>query len=403
MNSGPAQQGFLISKCMAEKNFILFEDECRDDFLPFTFTRPVCELRIGILTIRDKWQRSLNARPSYLTQRYLSEKYPAEIKNTNWLINGCVLPDPRLVAQVNALLPGEAIAENDRLIAACISESIDANDGIDTGKILSESKLVPLISSARMIRKLTDIFTKASEALRDDYKLMTYKRRSATIYESNRVINRNDIFIEEGAKVEFAYLNASKGPIFIGRNAEVMEGAMIRGPFALGEHSEVRMGSKIYYPTSIGPHCKVGGEINSSVMFGYSNKAHDGYLGHSVIGEWCNLGADTNNSNLKNDYGEVKLWDYASGGYKDTGLFNTGSVVGVFVNVFGAEFPEKFIPSFSWGSPSTGFKEYRIDKALEVARRVAQRKGVDLTPADEHILRYIHELENKKKLTAVKR
>src|SRR6185295_4716741 len=354
---------------MAEKNFILFDDDYRDHLLPFTFTRPVSEIRIGIFTIREKWQRSLNAKPSYFTETYLRKKFPADLKETNWMINGCVLPDPRLVAQVNALQTGEAIAENDMLIACCADEKFLKEEPLDFQAIIRSSKIIAPVSSPRTVRKLTDIFSKNSEALRDDYKLVTYKRRSSTIYESNKVINRNDVFIEDGAKVEFAYLNASKGPIYIGKNAEVMEGAMIRGPFSLGESSEVKMGAKIYYPTTIGPHCKVGGEINGSVIFGYSNKGHDGYLGNSVIGEWCNLGAGTNNSNLKNNYGEVDLWSYPAEKFEPTGLqfcglmmgdhskcgintmFNTGTVVGVFANIFGGEFPGKFIPSFSWGSP----------------------------------------------------
>lgn len=395
---------------MAERNFILFDDDCRDHLLPFTLTRPVSEIRIGILTIREKWQRSLNAKPLYFTQSYLREKFPLEIKETNWLINGSVLPDPRLVAQVKALLTGEAIVENDLLIACCAEEKFLKAERLDTQSLIRSSKIIAPASSPRTVRKLTDIFSKNSEALRDDYKLITYKRRSATIYESNKVLNRNDVFIEEGAKVEFAYLNASKGPIYIGRNAEVMEGAMIRGPFSLGDHSEVKMGAKIYFPSTVGPHCKVGGEINASVIFGYSNKVHDGYLGHSIIGEWCNLGAGTNNSNLKNNYGEVDLWNYATERFEPTGLqfcglmmgdhakcgintmFNTGTVVGVFANIFGGEFPGKLIPSFSWGSPSKGFDEYKIDKALEVARRAMERKGIELTNVDEKLLKHIHDM-----------
>lgn len=398
---------------MADKNFILFDDDCRDHLLPFTFTRPVCEIRIGILTLREKWQRSLNAVPSYFTRKYLRNKFPLENKKTNWLINGCVMPDPRLVAQVNAMQCGEAIVENNIVIAFCSEEDLTGKENLEIPGILSSSKVIPPVSATRMIRSLTDIFSKTGEGLRDDYKLITYRRRSATIYESNKVINRNDIFIEEGAKVEFTYLNASRGPIFIGKNAEVMEGAMIRGPFALGDHSEVRMGAKIYQPTSIGPHCKVGGEINASVMFGNSNKAHDGYLGHSVIGEWCNLGADTNNSNLKNDYGDVKLWNYAAMEYENTGLqfcglmmadhakcgintmFNTGTVVGVSANIFGGEFPPKFVPSFSWGNPPDEFTEYRIEKAIEVARRVMARKGVEISSDEEEILRQVHSFKSK--------
>jgi UDP-N-acetylglucosamine diphosphorylase/glucosamine-1-phosphate N-acetyltransferase len=397
---------------MAVQQFILFDDECRDHLLPITFTRPVSEIRIGILTIREKWQRSLNAKFSWLTQPYLRKKFPVETGEVNFYINGSVLPDPRLVAQVKALQPGEAIVENDLLIAYCRQGAPPLPEVFSSPEIAKESKPVQPANSPRTIRRLTDIFSKNGDAIRDDYKLITYKRRSATIYESNKVMNRNDVFIEEGAKVEFAFLNASKGPIYIGRNAEVMEGAMLRGPVSIGDHSVVKMGAKIYGPTTIGPVCTAGGEISSSVMLGYSNKGHDGFLGHAVIGEWCNLGADSNNSNLKNDYGEVKQWDYATQKFEKTGMqfvglimgdhskcgintmFNTGTVVGVFTNIFGAAFPRNFIPSFSWGGAS-GFIEYRIAHALETARRVMARRNVELTASDEEILHYISQMPGR--------
>ncbi|MEO6167566.1 MAG: GlmU family protein [Chitinophagales bacterium] len=397
---------------MAEKNFILFDDDCRDQLLPFTFTRPVCEIRVGIFTIAEKWKQSLNIRPGYLTQEYLQKKFPFEKMSQNWLINGCILPDPRLVAQVVTLQLNEAIVENEMLIACCVADFSTDNGELQTQEIIRQCKITAPATTARSVRKLTDIFSKNGEALRDDYKLITYKRRSATIFESNKVINRHDIFIEEGAIVEFAYLNASNGPIYIGKNAEIMEGAMIRGPFALGENSVVKMGSKIYYPTTIGPYCKVAGEINNVVMFGNSNKAHDGYLGNAVVGEWCNLGADTNNSNLKNDYSNVKLWNYPAQKFEDTGLqfcglmmgdhskcgintmFNTGTVVGVFANIFGDGFPRNFIPSFSWGGAS-GFTDYKVEKALKVAALVMQRRGVTLSEADIEILQHVYNLPKR--------
>lgn len=397
---------------MAEKNFILFDDECRDQLLPFTFTRPVSEIRVGIFTIAEKWKQSLNIRPGYLTRDYLQKKFPFEKKKQNWLINACILPDPRLVAQVVSLQLNEAIVENEVLIACCVADFSNEQGILNTQEIIQQSKITAPATPARAVRKLTDIFSKNGEALRDDYKLITYKRRSATIFESNKVINRHDIFIEEGAVVEFAYLNASSGPIYIGKNAEIMEGAMIRGPFALGEGSIVKMGAKIYYPTTIGPYCRVGGEINNVVMFGNSNKAHDGYLGNAVIGEWCNLGADTNNSNLKNDYSNVKLWNYPAQKFEDTGLqfcglmmgdhskcgintmFNTGTVVGVFANIFGDGFPRNFIPSFSWGGAS-GFTDYKVEKALKVAELVMQRRGATLSEADIEILQHIYSLPKR--------
>ncbi|MCS6917228.1 MAG: GlmU family protein [Chitinophagales bacterium] len=396
---------------MEDRNYVLFDDDCRHHLLPITFTRPVSELRVGILTLREKWQRSLNAQLSYLTEDYLSLKYPRVVRELNWLINGSVLPNPRLVAQVAALKCGEALLDGSLLIAACVPAE-QVSYPLNLSRLAEQCSLIAPVSSPRTVRKLTDVITLNEEALRDDYKMITYRRRSATIYESNKVLNRNDVFIEEGARVEFAFLNASQGPIYIGKDAEIMEGAMIRGPVAFGAGSVVKMGAKIYGPTSIGPRCVVGGEVNSSVMIGYSNKAHDGFLGHAIIGEWCNLGADSNNSNLKNDYGEVKLWNYATQSFERTGLqffglvmgdhskcgintmFNTGTVVGVFVNVFGAAFPRNFIPSFSWGGAS-GFTEYKIEKALEVARRVMARRQVELSAADEAILRHIAGLQVK--------
>ncbi|MCS6990918.1 MAG: GlmU family protein [Chitinophagales bacterium] len=396
---------------MEERNYILFDDDCRTHLLPLTFTRPVAELRVGILTIKEKWQRSLNCSLSYLTEEYLAVKFPPVVKEINWLINGSVLPNPRMVAQVAALKCGDVLADDQLLIAACLRGD-QVQYPLDVSRLLNEGNRISPVVPPRTIRKLTDIITLNEEALRDDYKMLTYRRRSAPIYESNKVLNRNDVFIEEGAKVEFAFLNASKGPIYIGKGVEIMEGAMIRGPAAFGEGSIVKMGAKIYGPTSIGPRCVVGGEINSSVMIGFSNKAHDGFLGHAVIGEWCNLGADSNNSNLKNDYGEVKIWNYATQSFVRTGLqffglimgdhskcgintmFNTGTIVGVFVNVFGAAFPRNFIPSFSWGGAS-GFTEYRIDKAIEVAKRVMARRQVELSAADEAILRHIASLPIK--------
>ncbi|MEP7127829.1 MAG: GlmU family protein [Chitinophagales bacterium] len=397
---------------MQEKNFILFDDECRDQLLPFTFTRPVCEIRIGILTIAGKWERSLNLRPSYLTQDYLSKKYQLNKKALNWLINGSVLPDPRLVAQVVSLQPNEAIVENEMVVACCVADFSMENGILNSDKIIQQCNVISPATFIRSVRKLTDIFSMNGEALRDDFKLITRQRRSVTVSESNNISHRDAIFIEEGAIVEYAYLNASQGPIYIGKNAEVMEGAMIRGPFSLGEGSVVKMGSKIYYPTTIGPFCKVGGEINNVVMFGNSNKAHDGYLGNAVIGEWCNLGADTNNSNLKNDYSNVKLWNYPQQKFADTGLqfcgvmmgdhskcgintmFNTGTVVGVFANLFGDGFPRNFIPSFSWGGHA-GITDYKLEKALKVAELVMKRREQTLTDVDAEILQHIYNLPKR--------
>jgi UDP-N-acetylglucosamine diphosphorylase/glucosamine-1-phosphate N-acetyltransferase len=251
-----------------------------------------------------------------------------------------------------------------------------------------------------------DLFRYNEKALLADYKLLTSKRRSALLSKTNQVVNKSNIFIEKGAKVEFSVLNGSKGPIYIGKDAEIMEGCLIRGPFALCDHAILKMGAKIYGPTSIGPNSKVGGEINNSIFQANANKAHDGFLGNSVIGEWCNIGADSNNSNLKNNYAEVKMWNFTSEKFIPTGLqfcglvmgdhskcgintmFNTGTVIGVSANIFGSGYPRNFIPSFSWGGPQ-GISVYPLEKAFETADKVFQRRGISFTAMEKKILEHI--------------
>jgi UDP-N-acetylglucosamine diphosphorylase/glucosamine-1-phosphate N-acetyltransferase len=258
-------------------------------------------------------------------------------------------------------------------------------------------------SDVLKINNTWEIFQYNGRALQEDFQLLTAGRNSQPLSDSNRHTG-NQLFIEEGAKIECSILNSSTGPIYIGKEAEIMEGCMIRGPFSLGDHSTVKMGAKIYGPTTVGPHCKVGGEINHSVFFGYSNKAHDGFMGQSVIGEWCNIGADTNTSNLKNTYEDIKLWNYADKTFVDTGLqfcglimgdhskcgintmFNTGTVVGISSNIFGPGYQRNFIPSFVWGGTS-GLKAYDVNKAIAVARRVYARRNKEFTEVDEQILR----------------
>jgi UDP-N-acetylglucosamine diphosphorylase/glucosamine-1-phosphate N-acetyltransferase len=241
---------------------------------------------------------------------------------------------------------------------------------------------------------------------------LTKGRKSQPLNNSCRNIGKGKIFIEEGASANDTTFNTTTGCIYIGKDAEVMEGSVVRGPFALCEHSVLKMSSKIYGATTIGPHSKVGGEVNNSVVFGYSNKAHDGFLGNSVIGEWCNLGADTNNSNLKNNYANVKLWNYSGENFIDTGLqfcglimgdhskcgintmFNTGTVAGVSSNIFGSGFPRNFIPSFSWGG-AQGFTTYRFEHAIETAQLVMQRRNTELTDNDKDILKYIFDNDEK--------
>jgi len=390
-------------------NYILFDDETRLSLLPFTFTRPVAEIRLGILTIREKWEHFLGEQLSSFTEEYLVVKYPLKVEADNILINGSVLPNASLVEEIKSLGPEEKISGDDFLIAWRVSgEELNSIQSLHNADIAGSKKNM----SAMKLSFCWDIFTMNEKALAEDFQLLTKGRKSQPISNSNRVINPGNIFLEEGAKVECAILNGATGPIFIGRNAEVMEGAMIRGPFSLGEHSQLRLGAKIYGATTIGPHCKVGGEVSNSLIFGYSNKAHDGFLGNSVIGEWCNIGADSNNSNLKNNYSQVKMWNYKEENYINTGLnfcglmmgdhskcsintmFNTGTMVGVSANIFGTGFPPKFIPSFAWGG-SDGFKTYRLEEAVEVASRVYERRGMKLDEGEQKILKHLFDATTK--------
>lgn len=390
-------------------NVILFDDPVvRTNLLPLTFTRPVADIRIGILTIREKWEKYTGNRPSSKTQTYLSSKFPTEytIDTDNIWINGSVLPNIGLLEEIKNLHPHQILVRDQTVIAV--------NSGNDQAFPLYASTdpgFTRFESRAEIVQINTswDIFSKNDAALRADFELLTKGRSSVPISETNLVMGEENIFLEAGAKVECAILNAQTGPIYIGKDAEVMEGSIIRGPFALGEHAALKLGTKIYGATTIGPQSKVGGEVNNSVIFGYSNKAHDGFLGNSVVGEWCNLGADTNNSNLKNNYGQVKLWNYGTEDYVPTGLtfcglimgdhskcgintmFNTGTVVGVNANIFGAGFPATHVPSFSWGG-AEGVTVYKLQNAFEVAARVYERRGMIFDEQEQKILTHIFEM-----------
>ncbi len=386
-------------------NYILFDDNTCNKLLPLTLTRPVADIRIGILTIREKWEKMLNSKTSSQTQDYLSKKYPTEfaIDTDNVWVNGSVCPNHKLVEEIKSLAPNQALLSSNILIAANTG-----NDKIFNFNLIDAYTKFESHAKAMRVENSCDIFSKNGEAINSDFDLLTTDRKSLALSPTNQVIGAENIFVEEGAKVEYAILNASTGPVYIGKDAEIMEGAIIRGPFVICEHSTLKLGAKIYGPTTIGPHCKIGGEINNSVIFGYTNKAHDGFLGNSVLGEWCNIGADTNNSNLKNNYSEVKLWSYENENYVNSGLifcglimgdhskcgintmFNTGTVVGVNVNIFGAGFPEKFIPSFSWGGAS-GFTTYKINEAIEVAKHVFERRGMIFNEMEQEILTHIFE------------
>lgn len=383
-------------------NYILIDGPSRHNLLPFTFTRPVADIRVGILTIREKWEAHLDLTITTLTEEYLSEKYPMVEMEDNIMINASFLPNAELVEMIKSLDNNQAIFQGEEVIAFFTQETQDEVD-------FETYEAIEYTDEVLKIEHTWDIFSKNEEAIQADFDLITRGRQSEPIPNTNNVLGGQNIFIEEGAKLEFATLNATSGPIYIGKNAEIMEGSVIRGPFALCEGASVKLAAKIYGPTTVGPYSKVGGEINNSVIFGFSNKGHDGFLGNSVIGEWCNLGADTNTSNLKNNYAEVRLWNYQTEGFVRTGLqfcglmmgdhskcgintmFNTGTVVGVSANIFGSGFPRNFIPSFSWGGAS-GTTTYLTKKAFEVAEIVMKRRNIEFSEDDKAILEHVFEI-----------
>ena len=386
-------------------NYILFDGTVRNSLLPFTFTRPVADIRIGILTIREKWENYLGSTTTTVTEEYLQEKFPMVEMEENVMINASFLPNAILSEMVSNLEVNQAIFKGDEVIAFFTQESQEEVD-FDTYEILEFNE------ECLTVENTWDIFQKNDAAIREDFELLTEDRTSQPIPKSVNVISPENIFIEEGAKLEFVTLNASTGPIYIGKDSEIMEGSVIRGPFALCEGAQVKLATKVYGATTVGPHSRIGGEVNNSVLFGYSNKGHDGFLGNSVLGEWCNIGADSNNSNLKNNYEEVKLWSYETENFAKTGLqfcglmmgdhskcgintmFNTGTVVGVSANIFGSGFPRNFVPSFSWGGAS-GFSTYITKKAFETTRIVMSRRNIDFDEKEQQILEYVFE-ETKK-------
>ena len=382
-------------------NYILFDSDVRDTLLPFTYTKPVADIRIGILTIREKWEKRLGLTTTTITADYLEEKYPMVEMEENILINASFCPTESLVEKVKNLSKNEAIFKGEDVLAFHTTQSQEEVDFDTYTQIEFDEELI-------QIKNTSDIFTHNGKAIQQDFDLITEERTSEAIPAGIQVINPGNVFIEEGAQILFSTLNASEGPIYIGKDALVMENSSIRGPFAMCENAVVKMGAKIYKDTTIGPFSKVGGEISNAVIFGYSSKGHDGYLGNSVIGEWCNLGAGTNNSNLKNNYSEVKLWNYETERFAKTGLqfcglmmgdhskcaintmFNTGTVVGVSANIFGSGFPRNFTPSFSWGG-AAGYETFQMNKVSEVVTAVMKRKTLVFDAVDQKILDHVFE------------
>jgi len=371
-------------------NYTLFDEpSIRQALLPLTFTRPVSLIRIGILTIAEKWELFAGQKPTFLTEDYLHAKFPKG--GTELCVNGAVIPNAALFEEIKNLKKGEALFKKGLTIAY-----------YGQAETKKESQ-----AEFRVVCFPWDIFAHNSAEIRNDIELLKKLRKWHKVEDKPTIVyNPDNVFIEEGVKIRAAVLNAEDGPIYLGKNSEVQEGALIKGPFALCEGSVVNMGGKMRGDSTIGPYSKVGGEISNSVIFGYSNKGHDGFIGNTVIGEWCNLGADTNTSNLKNNYSQVQVYSYKEKGLANTGLqfcglimgdhskagintmFNTGTVVGVCANIFGSGFPDKFIPSFAWGG-AEGFETFKLDKAYEVAERVMARRKITLDEGDKKILKHI--------------
>lgn len=382
-------------------NIVLFDGEEWENFLPLTFTKPVAAVRMGILTFVERWEKITNKKVSFLTQNYLSEKFPADFQSENLFINPSFFPSKKLIDTILNLNLGQSIVYKNQLVAV---KTVEQTPTITVDVIDFDEEIIHIQHS-------WDLFTYNFEAIEFDFDLVTEGRTSQPISPTNGVLNPDRIFIEEGAFVEFATLNATDGPIYIGKDSFVMEGSMVRGGMALCEHATIKMGTKVYAGCTIGSHCKVGGELSNAIILGFSNKGHDGYLGNSVVGEWCNLGADTNNSNLKNNYDIVKLWSYKEKRFVKTGLqfcgvivgdyakaaintqFNTGTVVGVCASIFQPGFPPNLIKHYSWGGNSDA-PVYNLDRACEAAERMMARRKVEFTSADRKILEHIFNLNN---------
>lgn len=397
---------------------ILFDSSRREALLPLTYLKPVAALRIGILTIAEKWQRMLNLPVFYAPASYLQKKYSPNIADDNLFIDGGVIPDPSLVEKVLSLQNNEAIFYRKELVAVRLERNeatqfVQKLPAIEPNEYRQKLE-IDCDETWTVLTKLSDIFTYNERILPRDFSLLTKGRRSQPIHSSNIVIgDRSKIFIEEGAVVEGAFLNSTHGVIYIGKDAEVMEGSMIRGSVAICDHAVVKQGCKLLKGSTIGPYCKVGGEVNNTVFQAYSNKAHEGYIGNAVVGEWCNIGAGSNFSNLQNNYHSIKQWHYPTCHFKDTELqfcgvimgdhskcgissmFKSGTVIGVGCNLFGTGYHEQFIPSFSYGMKDGKYETYRLEKLMDTERMVAQRRDIKLSEIDEEILTYVFNHTNK--------
>lgn len=390
-------------------NYIAFDDsQIRNQLKPFTFTKPVAGIRCGTLTIGQKWEKTLGTTISYLTETYLQEKFVQISADVNIYINGGVCPDANILAEIQQLKEEEKLIGGEIVLAIKTAQTLSFP--IDYSQFSSKELIgtKPVI-----IQHLPDIYLRNGDQIKADFQLITNNRQSQTITDPfTRIYAPENVFVEAGASIKAAIINAENGPVYIGKNATIQEGSIIIGPFSADEGSIVAWGAKMRANTTLGPFCRAGGEVGNSILSAYSNKAHDGFLGNSVLGEWCNLGANTNNSNLKNDYSDVKLYSYVTkqleksgelfcglfmGDYTKAGIstmFNTGTVAGVCSNIFGAGFQDKHIPSFKWGGVDSGYALYRFDKAMQVINETMKRREKQLSETDLQILQYIHDTES---------
>jgi UDP-N-acetylglucosamine diphosphorylase/glucosamine-1-phosphate N-acetyltransferase len=371
--------------------YVLFDGVHHQKLKPLTLTRPVADLRVGIFTIQEKWSLALNSSVAVRTKDYLRKKFNSHISSAEIGISASLFPSLDFIDALDSIEENTIIMKNGKILA--ISPLPEENDELDSN--LNDYRIVQFTGKIQSVEKPMDIFILNALEIDRDLNFVQKENTHSNNYGSGNLFIGDDIYIEDGAIINGATLNSSDGPIFISKTAEIMEGSNLRGPLVIMENSVIKMGSKIYGPTTIGPSCKIGGELNNVVFQGFSNKAHDGFLGNSVVGYWCNFGADSNSSNLKNNYSEVKSWNYHTEQFDNTGtmycgliigdhskcgintMFNTGTVVGSFVNIFGAGFPSKFIPSYSWGGGNT-FETYKFEKAVELAKIVMKRRGVEL-------------------------
>ncbi len=396
-------------------NILLFDHpEIRRSLLPLTFTRPVADIRLGIMTISEKWAHELSHSVSYFTQGYLGTKYPPVMQEDNLYINGALCPDQQLLNSIANLSYGQGLKQGEITIAFR-SGPFDSPD--ELAGVLEQCE--DYENPTTLIRNTWQLFLFNGDQIRADYPRMVRGRKSHPLLDPHTIVyNEENLFIEEGVQIKASIINAENGPVYLGPNSEIQEGTIIQGPFALGSHAQLRLGGKMRPNTTVGPYCKIGGEVGNVIFQSNSNKAHEGFLGNSVIGSWCNLGADTNNSNLKNNYSNVRLWNYHEDEFVDTGLqfcgvimgdhskssintmFNTGTVVGVCANIHGAGFPAKFIPSFVWGGTETT-TEYNFKKACGTAAKVMERRSEPLEEVERSILENIFQQTAEYRLPAL--